>query len=346
MTIIENNVNKPYLLAVINPNSGSGKGVKTFRNVVEPIWRQHGISFEVLTTQYAGHCAQELAKDKNISRFSSIVAIGGDGTLAEIVNGLKENPWIKTAEKIISLGIIPVGSGNGLSKSLHFHANRPFNIQEAAKMTASTATQQLDLIEVTQKEKKQIGFLAVTLGLIADIDILSEPLRFLGDFRYTLGAIMCLWKNRAYRAKLSYLPESKEENSNSNNIPEPSAPLPNDFKAISGDFNLIMIGNTSHCSSNAHTAPGAKPDDGYLHVSAVRNASRWSLLKLLLKLDSDSWVQDPAVIRFKTKALRLEGLEKETILTLDGERIPAEPIQCRVHQAALKVLSGCRRKMP
>lgn len=58
-------------------------------------------------------------------------------------------------------------------------------------IAAATASKAMDLIEITQEGDKRTAFLAVTLGLIADVDILSEPLRFLGEFRFTLGALWC-----------------------------------------------------------------------------------------------------------------------------------------------------------
>lgn len=200
-------------------------------------------------------------------------------------------------------------------------------------MTAESVSQGLDLIEITQNEKSRTAFLAITFGLIADIDILSEPLRFLGDFRYTLGAIAGIWKNKVYPAKLTYLCEDGAMC---------SAPALRKFSKLSGEFSLVMVANTSHCSSTAHTAPGAKFDDGYMHVVALPKVSRWTLLKLLLNLESGDWVNDTSVVRFKTKELHLEGLDKDTILTVDGEVVPPETMHCRVHQAALRIL--CSRK--
>lgn len=312
------------ILAVINPRSGSGKALKIFENIVAPIWQKMGVSYDIMQTAYAGQCTKRLKDDSDITRYRSIIAIGGDGTLAEIVNGLIDHQWMRNAEKIISLGIIPVGSGNGLSKSLHVHANRKFTVQEAAKMTASAATQKLDLFEVTQNGKSRVGFLAVTLGLIADIDIiLSEDLRFLGEFRYIIGAIRSIWHNRSYPATISYLPENSEN-----------------VSKISGTFTLIMIGNTSHCSSNAHTSPGACLDDGYLHVTIIKKISRWPILKLLAKLGSGNWVDkdDPSFFQFRTKHLWLDELSANTTLTVDGEQIPPLPIECSVHNAALRIL--------
>lgn len=322
------------LLAVINPKSGSGQALKVFKEVIEPEWKRRNIAYQTLTTQFKWHATIEIANNRNITDFTSIIAIGGDGTLAEVIAGLKYHRWVSDADKILSIGIIPLGSGNGLAKSLLFHANRKYDILEATKMTSYGITQKLDLFEATQKEKSMTGFLAVTMGVIADIDIWSEPYRYLGSYRFYLGAIMSLWKMKAYPARLSYLPEKSQ----CKRIPKLHHPLPAEFKVVEGRFTLIMIGNTSHCSSNAHTTPGAKINDGYLHVVVIREITRWTLLNILCTIDSGNYVQNPCVLRFKTKLLRLEPLNNDPTLTLDGEQLPVEPLQCRVEKAAIKVL--------
>lgn len=314
------------ILAVINPLSGSGKALKLFKTVIEPEWKKQGISYRILITEYANHSTQLLSQDSKIQRFESIVAIGGDGTLAEIIRGIDKNKILNDVRSTIKLGIIPVGSGNGLFKSLKPDVSAKTRVLEAAKMAAITASKTMDLVEITQNKEKRTAFLAITLGLIADIDILSEPLRCLGDFRFTLGAIWSLWKNKVYKVELSYLQNKLEKTDQQA------------WSKISGNFTLLMISNTSHCSSNAHTAPGAKINDGYLHVTAVKTVSTWTRIKLLLGLESGEWVQHPSVIQFKTRSLRIDSMSDDAILTLDGEKIASQPLECRIQHNALRIL--------
>lgn len=325
------------ILAVINPCSGSGKAEQFFESKVKPIWEKRGIKFFPLYTGYAGQCTAMIRDDENILRFKSIVAIGGDGTLAEIINGLIANKWVKNAEKKILLGIIPVGSGNGLAVSLHLHAKRKFSIEEAAKMTAIAKTENLDMIEVTQNGAKRLSFLAVTFGAIADADINSEKFRRFGELRFILGAINTIWHNKAYQAQLCYLPEGsvcEKKMSESSFQPHPA-----NLKTIAGHFSLVMIGNTSHCAKDVHTSPGARLDDGYMHVTTVRKITRLSLFLLFLSLKSGKWINGSLIERFRTKYICIEELSHDTILTVDGEKVkdPVPSTVCRIHQAALRV---------
>ncbi len=148
----------PYILAVINPCSGSGKAPQIFREIIEPIWSNLRVLYDVIHTRHKGQCTELLKNDRDITRYTHMIAFGGDGTLAEMIKGLSENLYIKNAIKIIAIGIIPVGSGNGLAKSLHFHARRKYSVEEAAKMTASSATKTMDLFEVKQGKESNMNF--------------------------------------------------------------------------------------------------------------------------------------------------------------------------------------------
>lgn len=317
---------KKSVLAVINPHSGSGKAIKAFKTIVEPEWKRQNVSYQILITEYAGHSTQLLSQDSLIHRYDSIVAVGGDGTLAEINNGLKKNR--NAQNNNIKFGIIPVGSGNGLFKSLRPNIQPKLHIQESAKITSRTCWKAMDLMKIILKKKEQTAFLAITLGMIADIDIQSERLRCLGEFRFTLGAIWNIWKNKAYKVELSYQPTECS----------PSTSDPHTWPKISGNITHLMISNTSHCSSTAHTAPGAEINDGFLHVTVVKTVSAWTRFKLLLNLESGAWVQDPSVIRFKTRELHIDKISNDAILTIDGERVASQPLTCRIQQQALPIL--------
>lgn len=325
------------ILAIINPHSGSGQALKIFETIVKPIWQKMGVPYEIIQTRYAGQCTELIKNDHDI-KYSGYIAVGGDGTFSEVVNGFMARQSTEKAVQMVSLGIIPVGSGNGLSKSLHVHANRKFTVEEAAKMIAALATKKLDLFTVSQIGLKRYSFLVLAAGLIADIDIKTEWMRCLGQFRYILGAIKSIWDNKSYQATLSYLPENSELD-----ISESSANPPSDnLSKLSGRFTMIMIGKTSHCSSNAHTLPGACMDDGYLYVAVVKVISRLALLRLLLKLESGNWINDPyvspSVERFRTKLIRVEEIPENMILTVDGERVPSIPTECRINKEGLRVL--------
>lgn len=322
-------------LAVVNPYSGSGEALKRFKKEVVPLWQKKGIDFDLFVTEQAGQGAAFVKSSGDLARYTGIIGVGGDGIISEIVQGLMQNSWKKAIKKI-AVGHIPCGSGNGLAMSLLHRAKRRYDVKEAAEMIAEGKTSGLDLVELISEEATRYGFLTVSFGLLADLDIESEPCRCLGGNRFILGALMNLLNRKTHFARLSYLPEKETCDA----LPPLSQPLPRQFVEIKGDFTLILACNTTHCSYNAYTAPSAQLDDGYLLLTFVMHSNRWNLAQILLGMDSGKYLDVPGVQQVKTRAFRLIPAYGDDILTLDGERIPCEPVQCRVLQSALRALAS------
>ena len=101
------------VLFVINPISGT-KRKESLYDLIPRILHVNGVAFEIVETQYAGH-ASELTLMAIKSGFDCVVAVGGDGTVNEIGATL--------AGSDVVLGIVPLGSGNGLARSLKLSGN-------------------------------------------------------------------------------------------------------------------------------------------------------------------------------------------------------------------------------
>ena len=101
------------ILFISNPNSGtSNRGID--RKLIEKYYEREKWEVELVETQYAGNAREIATKAKNM--VDVVVAIGGDGTVNEVATSIINS---NTA-----FGIIPRGSGNGLSRFLGFR-NRP-----------------------------------------------------------------------------------------------------------------------------------------------------------------------------------------------------------------------------
>lgn len=104
------------LLILLNPKSGSGKARDMFHHQVVPVLNEAEIPYDLYVTKHS-HYAFDFIRKRDLSVWSGIVAIGGDGLFHEILNGLlKRLDWESVIN--ISLGIVPCGSGNGLARSI------------------------------------------------------------------------------------------------------------------------------------------------------------------------------------------------------------------------------------
>lgn len=105
------------LLILLNPKSGSGRARELFHQHVVPVLNEAEVPYDLYVTKHSNY-ACEFIRQRDLSVWSGIAAIGGDGLFHEILNGLlKRRDWVQVLEHI-SLGIVPCGSGNGLARSI------------------------------------------------------------------------------------------------------------------------------------------------------------------------------------------------------------------------------------
>jgi diacylglycerol kinase family enzyme len=201
------------LLVIINPYAGTKNAQAIANRSLLPMLQQAGVEYEVLITGYAGH-ARELVRQEASDRWKGIVIISGDGLLFEVLNGLFDREDWREALECLSFGIIPAGSGNGLSRSLGYLQREQFHRKShalsAAVNCARGSVRAMDLLYVETPMNGRLSFHSVFWGLVADIDIESEVLRWMGGVRFTIWALLKLIKAKRYRARLSYIPCNPE----------------------------------------------------------------------------------------------------------------------------------------
>lgn len=117
------------LYFIVNPLSRSGKGRNIWNNI-QSLLEEKNVDYNVYFTDFHGH-ASEIAKEisslANPTNMETIVVLGGDGTLNEVLNGLSNEKF--NVLPYITLGHIPTGSGNDFSRSMNLPKN-PFKSLE------------------------------------------------------------------------------------------------------------------------------------------------------------------------------------------------------------------------
>ena len=100
------------ILLVANPKSG----VKSNKNILDLTiseFEKSNIEFTLIHTEYAGH-AINLVKNCNFNEYTSVCAVGGDGTLNEVLNGM----LTRDDQRKVPIGLIPGGTGNSFMKTM------------------------------------------------------------------------------------------------------------------------------------------------------------------------------------------------------------------------------------
>lgn len=117
--------------------------------------------------------------------------ISGDGLMHEIINGLFVRRDFEEIRDKITIGGIPGGSGNGLMKSVLTQAGEDFGVKEAAYLVIRGQKTGIDITKLTletRPEKPVYSSLSVSWSSIADMDLNSENMRWIGELRFELRA--------------------------------------------------------------------------------------------------------------------------------------------------------------
>ncbi|MHC1703017.1 MAG: diacylglycerol kinase family protein [Tenuifilaceae bacterium] len=216
------------ILFIVNPISGSGKRAdisKTINNNLD----KSKYAPEIVTTK-CQHDAVEITKEYLSKGFKKIVAVGGDGTVNEVARGMINTDAV--------MGIIPKGSGNGLSRHLHI----PMNVNKAIELINAGKVASIDygLINGTP------FFCTAGIGFDAHIGHHFANLSGRGFQNYVKTIL---------KEFFSYKPQPYL--------------LRNDEIYVEKDAFLITAANASQWGNNAYIAPGASVQDGLLDITVV-----------------------------------------------------------------------------
>ncbi len=243
----------------------------------------------------------------DFNNFDALISVGGDGTLFHVLNGYLKNK----SEKRIPLGLIPVGTGNALSKDLNLEAG---NISLALQAIKKGVTKSFDIGKITDSKSDYYFANIAGCGFVTDVASTAQKLKFLGKLSYTFGVL--------YRTVFL---------------------KPFDVSIITenGEFNhsviFIEVSNTRFTGSDFLMAPGAVVNDGYLDLTLLKKLSRFRLLQGLLKIFSGTHVHMPEVEVIKSKSMTITtSVPKQ--LTVDGEIFGYTPVTIDCENNRIEVI--------
>jgi len=303
----------------INPTSGTKKGERLFREARQVLENSY-VKFSVTETTHPGDI-QNQVKCMDLSQVDGLVVVGGDGTVYEVINGLMNRPDWKTAIQT-PIGVIPAGTSNGLCKTLLEEAGEPYDSINATIAIAKGKIRPVDLLQITRGDRQYFGVLSMSWGLIADVDIESDKLRFLGRFKTDTYALFKILTLRSYRGKISLIPTHSDDA-----IPE----------AIADDWILLWAMNLSWAAYNLNAAPDSQMSDGKMTVLLVRKGmSKLQLLKAFLACETGQHLNIPGIESYQVRGFRLDPLDGER-LAIDGEPVPAAPVEVEILPSLARV---------
>ena len=183
---------------LINPHGGKGFAQSLYDRDMAPIFAAAGCDLSVESTQYSGHAA-EIAEKLDVSKWDVVACCSGDGLPHEVFNGLAKQKHAITALKEIAVVQLPCGTGNAMSLNL----NGTDSPSLAALCVVKGLRMPLDLVSFTQGDKRTLSFLSQSLGILAESDLGTDHLRWMGDLRFMFGFLMRLLRKKAYPCEVA-----------------------------------------------------------------------------------------------------------------------------------------------
>lgn len=187
---------RAYVL--VNPHSGPGGATKKWEKEVRPMFDAARMTVQSVVLTRGGEAA-DLVEQLDIDSYDIVIACSGDGTVHEVFNGLARRPNARTALGRIAVGHIPCGSGNAMALNL-YGTNRAI---PAALGIIKGVVMPFDLVSITQGTKRFFSFLSQSLGIIAESDLATEHLRWMGARRFEVGLMMRVYQKKVYPCDLA-----------------------------------------------------------------------------------------------------------------------------------------------
>jgi diacylglycerol kinase (ATP) len=302
---------------IVNPAARKGGAMARWPAIQAELAKRLG-PVEPLFTQAPGH-ATDLARTALAQGVRRFVAVGGDGTANETLNGLLD-PSGRLVEADAVLCPVPAGTANELCRALGHLADAG----RAFDAAASPRTQAIDLMRVRcegldGQPVDRFGYLIVALGLAATSSHRtgqSRWLKKLGEVAYLLMTppVTLTYRQRDVSIEVDGVPTGTRR------------------------LFTAMIGNTENGGGGMKLLPGARFDDGVLDLIDVGGVSRLGvLLGILPKLYSGNHVHHPKVRTARGAAFRFDSAGVETLVDLDGEMVGRLPLEVTVLPQAFRV---------
>ena len=283
---------------ILNPAAGSMKDlnalVERIRNLPDA---------EVCITTKSGEATRSTKKALR-KGCEMIVAAGGDGTLNEVVNGLREDV------SSIVLGLIPLGTGNDFARTLGL----PTQVDQAIALLLAGYTRAIDLVRVTSDEVRY--FVNVSAGGfsgLVDEKLTPEMKKTWGGLTYLRGAAAALPDLRAYRTTVSF----------------------DNAESLTLNLYDVVIANGRYVGSGTQIAPEASIDDGLLDVILIPENSPAELAVLAARVALGNHLSSDAIV-FRRAAKVTVNSQSGMRFNVDGELAGKEPAEFEVLPRALQ----------
>jgi YegS/Rv2252/BmrU family lipid kinase len=287
---------------IVNPVAGGGTALKKW-NAVRHLFSDYDVSF----TEYRRH-ALEIAT-ASLGDYDLIVAVGGDGTLYETLNGFFKDGNIINPRP--ALGFLPFGRANDFAVM----AKIPMEAPKAAQALIDGRDRMIDVGMSEAQGKKEVFLINLAVGFESDAAMRAQRGKFItsGELRYFLLIFETLWGYKNQPMRINY-----------------------DGHEVSGRYFIADVFNGHLTGGGMVLVPDAKIDDGALDVFLAEDLSKLDAVKLLPQTYSGKRLVHPKILISQAKKVTIEP-DTPMYIVNDGETVGLTPVTVSVLPRVLKM---------
>ncbi len=281
---------------IVNPVAGRGKTESRIPQLRQ-LLNDNRLDYDLEMTRAPGQ-AEEIARRAG-SEYDTVIAVGGDGTMNEVINGVMDTRT--------PVGFIPAGTGNDFARSLGIPLDwkKAVNVFQRGRKTPFDVGKDID------------GYFGIILGLGFPSDVMhhanTSTNMFRGSSAITVSTLKVINKLRTYNVHIT-----------------------TDDADFSAAVTGVFILNTQYCGGGLQIAPEARHNDGWLDVAVMHAAGKFDFLTTLPKAYKGTHVGKSWLQFIRTKKITVtteEVLRKD----FDGNIYGQSPIEAELLPAALDV---------
>ncbi len=303
---------------IVNPNAGVKKGTKDWPKILRILKDEH-VDFDFQLTGWRGH-AIDIAKEAIVNGYKNVCVVGGDGTLNEVLNGLFPVACTPGSESEVTLGMIPVGTGNDWCRMF----NIPFDYLKAVQVLKQKKIFLQDAGKVTyyHKEQQMKRYFMNVAGMGYDA-LVAKKTNMLkekglgGPLTYMYFVFASLFQYQFIEAVIEV--DGKP--------------------AFKGEIFSMNVGICKYNGGGMMQVPHAIPDDGLLDVTLIKRTSKWIVVRYARKLFDGSLVNLPMVETFRGENIRIRSTGK-VFLETDGESLGHTPFTFEIVPRCIRIVTG------
>ena len=300
-------------LVVVNPNAGIGKVGKDWGRISR-LLDKHAFAYQAVFTEGPGH-AIDLVAESVGDGTRKIIAVGGDGTMNEVANGIFKQKEAATTD--ITVGMISVGTGNDWVRTYEI----PMEYEKAIQVLSKeyTILQDAGIVSYYNSSYKNQRYFVNMAGLGFD-GLVAQKTN--ADKQRGKGNPL-LYIKHLLKSLFSY--------KSSNTI------LIVDGKEVKGLYFSMGIGIGKYNGGGMKQAPDAIPDDGLFDLTLIKDLSKWSIVTNVRRLYDGTIKKYHKVETLLGKKIEV-ACKTPILLEADGESLGHSPFSFDIIPQSIRVV--------